>query len=146
MAQNIYRGFSTIGVRQRNSVYDTGGLAPVVSQPSNTVKISDEAVVTRDLLNAFNIKQGEIPGNPAYGTIIHGFIFEPNIENVRSEMEQEIRRVASLDPRITVDGVKIQPQDNQVLFQLEVRYEPFNDPQTVNMGIDKISGQVSQVG
>jgi hypothetical protein len=61
-------------------------------------------------------------------------------------MEQEIRRVASLDPRITIDSVKIQPQNNEILFQLEVRYAPFNDPQTVTMGIDKISGQVSQVG
>jgi phage baseplate assembly protein W len=146
MAKNIYRGFSTIGVNQRNSIYDTGGLTPVVPTMSRTVKLSDEQLVTRDLLNAFNIKQGEVPGNPAYGTILQGFIFEPNLENVRSEMEQEIRRVASLDPRIVVQSVKIQSQDNQILFQLEVRYEPFEDTNTVTMGIDKISGQVSQVG
>jgi phage baseplate assembly protein W len=146
MAQNIYRGFSTIGVKQRNSIYDTGGLAPVTPTPSKTIKISDEALVTRDLLNAFNIRQGEMPGKPAYGTILQGFIFEPNLEDVRSEMEQEIRRVASLDPRISVDSVKIKSQNNQILFQLEVRYAPFNDTNTVTMGIDKISGQVSQVG
>jgi phage baseplate assembly protein W len=145
MATNIYNGFSTMGVKERNSIYDNGGLIPVSIVPSTTCKLNDEQLVTRDLLNAFNIRQGEKPGNPKYGTIIQGFMFEPNIENIRSEMEMEIRRVVSLDPRIILNSLNIYSKDNQVTFQMEVMYAPFNNPTTLTMGIDRLSGRVSQV-
>lgn len=146
MAQNIYRGFSTIGLKQCAGVLSKGGLGPSPARTSSTPKISDVQLVTRDLLNAFNIRQGEIPGNPKYGTVIQGFIFEPNVENVRSELEEEVRRVVSQDPRITLSDLQIIPKDNEILIQLMMNYRPFSDEVTVTMGLDRVSGQVSQVG
>ena len=107
--------------------------------------MTDQDLVTRDLLNAFNIKQGEKPGNPKYGTIIQGFMFEPNLESVRSEMEHEVRRVIASDPRITLISLSISPQDNQVLIALQMQYAPFEDTTSVTLGINKLSGAVSQV-
>ena len=36
----------------------------------------DFELIKRDLLNAFNIRQGELVGRPAYGTSIWDFVFE----------------------------------------------------------------------
>ena len=36
----------------------------------------DDDLIKRDLLNAFNIRQGELVGRPGYGTIIWSFLFE----------------------------------------------------------------------
>jgi hypothetical protein len=32
--------------------------------------LTDFALIQRDLLNAFNIRQGELPGRPGYGTVL----------------------------------------------------------------------------
>ena len=146
MATSIYSGFSTIGAKARSNKYESGGLIAVAPQKtSSTFKMTDQELVTRDLLNALNIKQGEKPGNPKYGTILQGFMFEPNLESVRSEMEQEIRRVIATDPRITLMSLSISPQDTQVLISMEVQYAPFQDTTSLTLGINKLSGLVSQV-
>ena len=36
----------------------------------------DFALIKRDLLNAFNIRQGQLPGKPEYGTKIWDYVFE----------------------------------------------------------------------
>jgi hypothetical protein len=38
--------------------------------------LTDFALIKRDLLNAFNIRQGQLPGRPAYGTTLWDFLFE----------------------------------------------------------------------
>jgi phage baseplate assembly protein W len=140
-----YTGFSTIGAKSRSNRYEGGGTIVNIQRASNSFKMTDQDLVTRDLLNAFNIKQGEKPGNPKYGTIIQGFMFEPNLESVRSEMEHEVRRVIASDPRITLISLSITPQDNQVLIALQMQYAPFEDTTSVTLGINKLSGAVSQV-
>ena len=36
----------------------------------------DFELVKRDLLNAFNIRQGQLPGRPEYGTVLWNYLFE----------------------------------------------------------------------
>ena len=36
----------------------------------------DFDLIKIDLLNAFNIRQGELPGRPGYGTVIWNYLFE----------------------------------------------------------------------
>jgi hypothetical protein len=36
----------------------------------------DFELIKRDLANAFNIQQGQLPGLPGYGTTIWSFVFE----------------------------------------------------------------------
>ena len=41
--------------------------------------LTDYDLIQRDLLNAFSIRQGELPGRPGYGTVIWNFLFENQI-------------------------------------------------------------------
>ena len=48
----------------------------------------DTELIKRDLLNAFNIRQGELVGRPGYGTVIWDYVFE-NQHNQSKNQTQE---------------------------------------------------------
>jgi phage baseplate assembly protein W len=54
----------------------------------------DYQLVKRDLLNAFNIRQGELVGRPDYGTALWDFLFEPQTLEVETAIKNEVQRVA----------------------------------------------------
>lgn len=143
----IYRGFSTQGVYQPRTTETTGafgGAGTTTVQPRLVKKFSltDQNLVVRDLINAFSIKQGDKVGQPTYGTSLWNFLFEPNTPDVIANMETEIRRVVAEDPRIVLNTVAVWPQDNGVLFELEVAFDPFNEPMTLGLSMDKATGFV----
>lgn len=82
--------------------------------------LTDFELVKRDLLNAFNIRQGQLPGRPGYGTILWGYLFENQTPAVLQGIQDEIQRVASGDPRITIVQVNTFPQLNGILIELEL--------------------------
>jgi len=82
--------------------------------------------VVRDFVNALNIRQGEKVGQPQYGTTLWSFVFDPNTADVQFQLEDEIRRVASLDPRMILNSVKAYPQDLGILLEVELAVAPFN--------------------
>lgn len=144
---SIYRGYSTQEVNQPRTTQTTGafgGAGTTTIQPRIVKKFSltDANLVVRDLINAFSIKQGDKVGQPTYGTNLWNFLFEPNTSDVVNDMETEIRRVVAGDPRIILNSVAVWPQDNGVLFELEVAFDPFNEPMTLGLSMDKATGFV----
>ena len=82
--------------------------------------LTDFDLIQRDLLNAFNIRQGELLGRPGYGTTIYSFLFENQVEQLQEELRAEIQRVAGGDPRLTINDIQVFPQENGILIQLEI--------------------------
>lgn len=80
--------------------------------------LTDFELIKRDLLNAFNIRQGELPGRPGYGTVIWDFLFENQLEVTTEGIVNEIQRVAGGDPRLYVSQINTFPQDNGILIEL----------------------------
>jgi phage baseplate assembly protein W len=145
--KSIYKGFSTQEINKPATVYDNNtGKLVTTKALGKKYTLTDQNLVIRDLLNALSIKQGEKPGNPSYGTSIWGYIFEPNIDDVHSEMEQELRRVIGQDPRIVLNTVNINGYQNYVTIRMEVSFSPFNQATVIGLSLDKSSGQVSQIG
>ena len=103
-------------------------------------RMVDEKLVIQDFINALNIQQGQKVGNPGYGTSIWSFVFEPNTTDVRFQLEDEIRRVASQDPRMILNTVKTFPQENGILIELEMAVTPFNNAQTISVFFSNASG------
>lgn len=81
----------------------------------------DYELIKRDLLNAFNIRQGQLPGRPGYGTILWDYLFENQIEAVQQGIISEVERVIAQDPRIAVSEVQVYPQQNGVLIEIELQ-------------------------
>jgi phage baseplate assembly protein W len=81
----------------------------------------DFELIKRDLLNAFNIRQGQLPGRPGYGTILWDYLFENQIEAVQQGIIAEVQRVGGGDPRIYISQVNVYPQLNGMLIELELQ-------------------------
>ena len=81
----------------------------------------DFELVKRDLLNAFNIRQGQLPGRPAYGTILWDYLFENQVDAVQQGIINEVQRVAGGDPRIFISNINVYPQENGMLIELELQ-------------------------
>jgi phage baseplate assembly protein W len=98
--------------------------------------LTDFALIQRDLLNAFNIRQGELPGRPAYGTVMWDFLFENQIEELAANIRNEVERVVSGDPRIVVSDIQIFPQQNGILLQIQVTVVPTADAEILSIFFD----------
>ena len=93
-------------------------------------------LIKRDLLNALNIRQGQLPGRPGYGTVIWDFLFEPQLESVQQEIEREVQRVAGGDPRIYINSIQSFPQGNGILIQIELEIVPSTDAERLAIFFD----------
>jgi hypothetical protein len=96
--------------------------------------LTDAPLVKRDLLNAFNIRQGQLPGRPQYGT-----------SETDNSILAEIQRVAGGDPRLQIGQVQIFNQQNGVLIQLEIVILPSTTAERLSIFFDQQSRTASYV-
>jgi len=137
-----YIGFSTINANKPKTtnapVGVDGGVGSIVNgiNVGKKFKLVDENLVVQDFINALNIRQGEKVGQPNYGTTLWDFVFEPNTPDVQFSLENEIRRVASLDPRLIIDFVRAYPQENGILLEVQLAIAPFNQALVLSVFFD----------
>lgn len=105
----------------------------------------DFELIKRDLLNAFNIRQGSLVGRPDYGTVIWDYLFENQVESTQRGMTAEIQRVAGGDPRLFVNSIEMFPQENGILIQLEITVVPSTDAQRLSLFFNQQSRRASYV-
>jgi phage baseplate assembly protein W len=96
-------------------------------------RLLDSQLVIQDFVNALNIPLGSKVGQPGYGTRLWNFVFEPNTADVQFQLESEIRRVASNDPRINLNYVKAFPQENGILIEVQLAVVPFNQSAVISV-------------
>lgn len=97
----------------------------------------DFELVKRDLLNAFNIQQGQLVGRPGYGTVIWSYLFENQTQDTERAILAEIQRVASLDPRIYIESAELFPQDEGILIQIELTMVPGQTTEFLSLYFDQ---------
>ena len=97
----------------------------------------DFDLIKIDLLNAFNIRQGELPGRPGYGTVIWNYLFENQTTETLDAIYQEIQRVCAGDPRLFVSGIQVFPQQNGILIQLGLAVVPSTTAQQFSLFFDQ---------
>lgn len=99
-----YRGFSTIGKKFGNFVYE------------------DKEIAIRDLLNNFYTRKGERLGDPEFGSILPSLVFEPLDDLVIDEVEEDVRTIVSLDPRWEFSTVFVEIDDHSITCVVNVVY------------------------
>jgi phage baseplate assembly protein W len=107
--------------------------------------LTDFALIKRDLLNAFNIRQGELVGRPGYGTTLWDFIFENQLDETERALMAEIQRVAGGDPRIYVSSIELFPQLNGLLIQLEITVVPSTNAERLSIFFNQEQRRASYV-
>jgi phage baseplate assembly protein W len=107
--------------------------------------LTDYDLIQRDLLNAFNIRQGELPGRPGYGTVIYDFLFENQIEQLQQNLRVEVQRVCGGDPRIVLNDVQAFPQANGILLQIEITVVQTTNSEILSVFFDQQTRNASYV-
>ncbi len=107
--------------------------------------LTDFALIQRDLLNAFNIRQGELPGRPGYGTVIYDFLFENQLEQLQQEIRAEIQRVCGGDPRILLSDIQVFPQENGVMIQIAITIVNTTNAEILSIFFDQQQRNASYV-
>ena len=107
--------------------------------------LTDFDLIKRDLLNAFNIRQGEKPGRPEYGTNMWNFIFDSQTTVTASAIDDEIRRVVAQDPRIYISELQVYTQENGILVELLVDTVGGATVERLNLLFDQESGSATFV-
>jgi phage baseplate assembly protein W len=105
--------------------------------------LTDYPLIKQDLLNAFNIRQGELPGRPEYGTLLWNFLFENQVEELQNNIVDEIQRVAGGDPRVFISDIQVFPQENGILIQLELTITPTTDALRLSIFFDIVTRRAS---
>lgn len=107
--------------------------------------LTDFDLIKRDLLNAFNIRQGEKPGKPEYGTVLWDYLFENQVEQLQNNIVNEVQRVAGGDPRLYISDIQVSPQENGILIELELTVVPTTDPERLSIFFDLVSRRASYI-
>lgn len=105
----------------------------------------DMDLIKRDLLNAFNIQQGQLVGRPGYGTVIWNYLFENQTQETERSIVQEIERVAGGDPRLYISNVELFPQQNGILIQIELVMVPGQNAELLSVFFDQQTRTASYV-
>jgi len=121
-----FRGFSTIGKYKKFT-------------------LTDYELVKRDLLNALNIREGELPGRPEFGTRLWNFLFEANDNNTIRNITKEVERIASYDPRVLINDVIVTQDDHGIVLELVVTIQPNQDPELLRIKFDEESNTAAFV-
>jgi phage baseplate assembly protein W len=105
----------------------------------------DFELIKRDLSNALNIQQGELPGRPGYGTTLWSYVFENQSPETDQAILAELQRVAGGDPRIYISEANIYPQDNGLLIELLVQVVPSSTAERLSLFFDRTSRRASYI-
>jgi len=85
----------------------------------------DRDLIKRDLLNAFLIRAGTLPGRPEVGTKIWDYIFDPNDTITTGNIEREVRRIIAQDARLQLHEVEITSSVNTITAYISVSLLPY---------------------
>ena len=122
----MYKGFSTISTDTENfSLYDI-------------------ALIKQDLLNHFNIRQGERLMQPTFGTIIWDLLFEPLTENLKNLIIQNVNKIINYDPRISAQQVIVTTYESGIQIECILKYLPYNISEVMQLRFDQRSGLLAR--
>lgn len=107
MATTIYQGFSTANWKNNKSF-----------------TLTNIDLVKQDLMNHIMCPRGQRLMMPRFGTRIPMLAFEPNDNNTRQVIIDDITAVVNYDPRVQLIGINVLnlPDNNAILALVDLLY------------------------
>ena len=105
--------------------------------------LTDFALAKRDFLNYFNIRKGDKLMQPSFGTVIWDQLFEPLNETTQTIITNDIKKIISYDPRLSVNGVTVTQQSNGIMIEISLTYIPTNQSEKLLLNFDSNSQKLT---
>ena len=119
-----YKGFST----------QSGG---------KNFRLTDFNLIKQDIVNHFNIRKGEKLMRPNFGTIIWNVLHEPFTEDLKSVITEDVKAIASYDPRVSFDNIIITEFDQGLQIELQLRYVLTNQTNVMLMNFNGTTNRLT---
>ena len=123
--QKAYRGFST--VKPENSSFQQ----------------YDLSLIKQDLLNHFNIRQGEKISDPTFGCIIWDALYEPLTIELKDAITRNVTNIVNYDPRVKANGVAVTEFESGLQIECTLTYLTYNISEQLRLRFDKANGLTS---
>ena len=120
----VYKGFSTLAT-------------------SRNFRLTDFDLIKQDIINHFNIRKGEKLMRPNFGTIIWNVLHEPFTDDLKSVISEDIKAIASYDPRVSFDNIVITEYDQGIQIELQLRYVLTNQTNVMLMNFNNQTNTLS---
>ena len=120
----MYKGFSTVNANSQNFA------------------LYDFELIKQDLINMFNIRQGERLMNPTFGCAIWDLLFEPLTPDVQNAILENVNEIFNNDPRVQATNILVTPYDNGIQIQCDLKYFLYNLQEALQMRFDQNNGLV----
>jgi phage baseplate assembly protein W len=106
-------------------------------------RLTDFDLIKQDILNHFNIRKGEKLMRPNFGTIIWNVLHEPFTEDLKSVITQDVKAIASYDPRVSFDNIIITEFDQGIQIELQLRYVLTNQTNVMLMNFNGATNRLT---
>ena len=106
-------------------------------------RLTDFNLIKQDILNHFNIRKGEKLMRPNFGTIIWNVLHEPFTEDLKSVITQDVKAIASYDPRVSFDNIIITEFDQGIQIELQLRYVLTNQTNVMLMNFNGTTNRLT---
>jgi phage baseplate assembly protein W len=111
-----------------------------VSTDTENFSLYDFQLIQQDLLNHFNVRQGERLMNPTFGTVIWDLLFEPLTEDLKNIITDNVNQIINYDPRISASQVIVTQYESGIQIECILTYLPYNISQTMKVQFDQQAG------
>tara|TARA_B100002019_G_scaffold195000_1_gene168852 strand:- start:1197 stop:1628 length:432 start_codon:yes stop_codon:yes gene_type:complete len=120
--QKAYRGFSTIN-------------------PENaSFQLFDIGLIKQDLINHFQIRQGEKLSDPTFGCIIWDAMYEPLTPVLRDAITRNVTNIVNYDPRVRASGVQVSEFESGLQIECTLTYLDYNISEQLRIQFDRDIG------
>lgn len=102
--KTLYRGYSTIGGRKINRLYDVD-------------------LIIQDLFNIVSTRKTERVRNANYGSILYDMIFELKTDLNIAVIYQEVERILTTEPRVRVLNINVNTENEyEIVIEADLLY------------------------
>lgn len=122
VAQKAYRGFST------------------VNPENSSFQQYDLALIKQDLINHFNIRQGEKLSDPTFGCIIWEALFEPLTTELKEAIATNVTSIVNYDPRTSASQIQVSEYESGIQIECTLTYLQYNISENIKLSFDKANG------
>ena len=111
-----------------------------VSGNTEHFSLYDFQLIQQDLLNHFNVRQGERLMNPTFGTVIWDLLFEPLTEDLKNIITDNVNEIINYDPRVSASQVLVTSYESGIQIECLLTYLPYNISQSMRLQFDQSAG------
>lgn len=108
-----------------------------VNPNNDSFVLYDIGLIKQDLLNHFNIRQGEKLENPEFGCIIWDALFEPLTETLKEAIAENVTAIVNYDPRVSASNIVVDTFEYGIQIECTLTYLPYNISEKLTLDFDE---------